>query len=472
MKSRLFLRILSLCLLFLPLVCLASACTPAEEIVVVEPEPEPEPDPEPDPTPDPDPDPTPDPTPDPEPDPDPTPDPEPDPDDGVTVLWEGEAYLSWTDQSGKIFIGAEAFAEALPGDRLLLEYDQIDQTWGQAQLNYGTWVQISDFPEFSGSLVPTDLYGWTFGSCETYATLTDGILSGLQTKSGLIIQGSDLIFHKISLVAGPGYYEPETDPDPQKGNEKMHIFLAFGQSNMEGQARIESVDREGITNRFLMMAAVDFSSPSRVKGQWYKATPPLCRAGNGLCPCDWFGRTLVDALPEDHSVGIINVAVAGCSIDAFIDERVDTYLGTVESWLKTTMGYYGNRPYDRLVEIAKIAQEYGTVEGILVHQGESNTGDSAWPSNLNLVYTRLLTDLGLSAQDVPLLVGEVVASDQGGTCSAMNKIIDKINDTIPTAWPISATGCTCASDHIHFDAAGYREIGRRYAAKMLELKGW
>ena len=107
-----------------------------------------------------------------------------------------------------------------------------------------------------------------------------------------------------------------------------------------------------------------------------------------------------------------------------------------------------------------------------MHQGESNTGDSAWPSNLNLVYTRLLSDLGLSAQDVPLLVGEVVASDQGGTCSAMNKIIDKINDTIPTAWPISATGCTCASDHIHFDAAGYREIGRRYAAKMLELKGW
>ena len=58
-------------------------------------------------------------------------------------------------------------------------------------------------------------------------------------------------------------------------DKNFHIFLCFGQSNMEGNARIESVDSVGISDRFLNLSAVDFSDKSRQKGKWYKGKIPV-----------------------------------------------------------------------------------------------------------------------------------------------------------------------------------------------------
>ncbi|HVV05868.1 MAG TPA: sialate O-acetylesterase, partial [Puia sp.] len=87
------------------------------------------------------------------------------------------------------------------------------------------------------------------------------------------------------------------------------------------------------------------------------------------------------------------------------------------------------------------------------------------------VYDNLLHDLGLRAEATPLLAGEVVNADQGGVCASMNKIIATLPGVIPNAHVISSAGCTVAGDHLHFNAAGYRELGRRYAAEMLSLLG-
>mgnify|MGYP000911332830 CR=1 FL=1 len=53
----------------------------------------------------------------------------------------------------------------------------------------------------------------------------------------------------------------------------------------------------------------------------------------------------------------------------------------------------------------------------------------------------------------------------------MNTVIDDIQKTIPTAYVISSSGCTCQSDNVHFSSAGYRLLGSRYASKMLQLLG-
>ena len=82
-------------------------------------------------------------------------------------------------------------------------------------------------------------------------------------------------------------------------DKDFHIYLAFGQSNMEGNARVEPQDSIGISERFLMMSAVDCPERGRVKGEWYKALPPLSRCHTGLTPCDYFGRTMVDNLPSN-----------------------------------------------------------------------------------------------------------------------------------------------------------------------------
>ena len=255
-----------------------------------------------------------------------------------------------------------------------------------------------------------------------------------------------------------------SDPDPN-----FHVYLAFGQSNMEGNAEIEAQDTANVSPRFKMMAAVDMASKGRIKGNWYTAIPPLCRENTGLNPCDYFGRELVDKLPETISVGIINVAVAGCSIDMFDEDKSQSYLSTAADWLKGIASLYQNHPYNVLVELGKKAQQDGVIKGILLHQGESNTGDPNWPNNVKKIYDRLISDLNLDPTKVPLLVGEVVNGDSGGACAAHNNVIANVPNVIPNSYVIKSNGLPSKGDGLHFTASSYREFGKRYAETMLTI---
>ncbi|MBB6239583.1 hypothetical protein HDC90_004241 [Pedobacter sp. AK013] len=249
---------------------------------------------------------------------------------------------------------------------------------------------------------------------------------------------------------------------------KLYVFLSFGQSNMEGNAPFEPQDTT-VDNRFSVLQAVDCVELGRKKGNWYTAKPPLCRCKTGLTPMDYFGRTLLDSLPKDVRIGIINVAIGGCKIELFDKDNYQTYTATAPEWMKSALDAYGGNPYGRLVELAKIAQQSGIIKGILLHQGESNTGDQEWPKKVKVVYEHLIRDLNLNPTSTPLLAGEVVHADQGGTCASMNKIIATLPTIISNAHIISSAGCTAAADHLHFNAQGYRMLGERYAKTMLSL---
>src|SRR5215210_6545034 len=98
-------------------------------------------------------------------------------------------------------------------------------------------------------------------------------------------------------------------------DKKFYIFLCFGQSNMEGNARIEAQDSLGVDPRFQVLEALDCPNLKRTKDNWYTAIPPLSRCKTGLTPSDYFGRTMVANLPKNVRVGIINVAIGGCKIE-------------------------------------------------------------------------------------------------------------------------------------------------------------
>jgi alpha-L-fucosidase 2 len=250
----------------------------------------------------------------------------------------------------------------------------------------------------------------------------------------------------------------------------FYVFLCFGQSNMEGFPGIEQQDKTGVDKRFQVLAAVDFPDLGRTKGNWYNAVPPLCRPGAGLCPADYFGRTMVANLPEKIRVGVVNISVAGCKIELFDKDNYQAYAATAPSWMTNIIRQYGGNPYQYLVDMGKLAQKDGVIKGILLHQGESNTNDKEWPSKVKGIYDNLIKDLNLKAEEVPLLAGEVVHADQRGQCASMNRIIDELPKTIPNSYAISSAGCT-SRERLHFTAAGYRELGKRYAEKMLSLLG-
>jgi hypothetical protein len=254
-------------------------------------------------------------------------------------------------------------------------------------------------------------------------------------------------------------------------DKKFYIFLCFGQSNMEGNARPEAQDSI-VDSRFQVLEAVNCQNTGREKGTWYTAIPPLCRCRTGLTPADYFGRTLVANLPKDVRVGVINVAVGGCKIELFDKDHYETYAATAPDWMKNMIKEYDGNPYARLVEMAKLAQKDGVIKGILLHQGESNTGDTTWPQKVKGVYDNLLHDLNLKPKAVPLLAGEMVDAEQGGACASMNKIIATLPQTIPNSYVISSKDCPQRGDKLHFTAAGYRKLGERYGAQMLSLLGY
>lgn len=254
----------------------------------------------------------------------------------------------------------------------------------------------------------------------------------------------------------------------QPDKSDFHIYLCFGQSNMAGAAKAEAQDSI-VDSRFVMMSAMDCPDLNREKGKWYPATPPLADCNAGLSPADYFGRTMVENLPKDVKVGVINVAVGGCKIELFDKDNYQAYADSAPDWMLGWIANYGGNPYGRLVEMAKQAQKDGVIKGILLHQGESNPNDTLWTAKVKAIYDNLMADLNLNPGEVPLLAGETLSAEYGGKCAAFNEFINQLPKVLPNSYVISSQGCPGQSDGLHFTTEGYRILGKRFANKMLPL---
>ena len=255
-------------------------------------------------------------------------------------------------------------------------------------------------------------------------------------------------------------------PDPN-----FHIYLAFGQSNMEGQGDIGQQDKT-VDERFQVLWAADNGSCSgKTKGKWSTAVPPLAHCqGAKLGPTDYFGRTMVEKTDPQIKVGVIVVAVAGCSIDLFDKDSYANYARTQQSWMTQRINDYGGNPYGRLIEMAKKAQEEGVIKGIIFHQGETDAGDGQWPSKVKKVYDNIIKDLGLE-NDIPFLAGEVLRS---GVSKGANNNIAKLPQQSKNFYVVSSEGFNQAlgdGQNVHFTSQEYRDFGKRYAEKMIEVLG-
>lgn len=244
----------------------------------------------------------------------------------------------------------------------------------------------------------------------------------------------------------------------------FHIYLCFGQSNMAGAGTIEQQDKT-VDSRFQMMQPMDCTDLNRSYGEWYDAVPPLwgCSNNGGLGPADYFGRTMVENLPENIKVGVIVVAIPGCDIGIYFkngNQNFDTY--------KQVPQKYEGNAYAWLLEMAKKAQNDGVIKGFLLHQGETNTGQQDWPNKVKGVYDNLISDLGLDASETPLLAGELLYQNHGGACWSHNSVIANLPNVISNSYVISAQDLP-GKDQYHFTTEGNRMFGVRYAEQMLSL---
>ena len=257
----------------------------------------------------------------------------------------------------------------------------------------------------------------------------------------------------------------------------LHIYLAYGQSNMQGVAPYIDADFE--TNpRFLVLRAADFSDQK--VGEFYLAKPPMGNSQSMVGISDFFGRKMVKELPDSITVAVANVAIGGQSIDLFDKDRSSAYLEKMRSqgttwWWIPLLNEYGGDVYKRLVEVGKIAKEKGVIKGFLFHQGEADYNVPDWPQRVKKVYYDLIYDLGLDPKKTPILIGELAPEGDFGW---RNAAVKEAADRIPNGHLISAEGCTVLTetdpvDHtvykLHYTREGYEKLGTRYAEKMIEL---
>ncbi|MBP5440197.1 MAG: acetylxylan esterase, partial [Fibrobacter sp.] len=110
------------------------------------------------------------------------------------------------------------------------------------------------------------------------------------------------------------------------------------------------------------------------------------------------------------------------------------------------------------------------IKGIIFHQGETDAGDGQWPSKVKKVYDNIIKDLGLG-NDVPFLAGEVLRS---GSSKGANNNIAKLPQQSKNFYVISSEGFNQAlgdGQNVHFTSQEYRDFGKRYAEKMIEVLG-
>ncbi len=260
-------------------------------------------------------------------------------------------------------------------------------------------------------------------------------------------------------------------PDPN-----FHIYIAYGQSNMEGNATNFDKDIDGKEHpRVKMFAATKCDNLNRpTVGEIYPAIPPMFKCYEGLSVADWFGRHMADSMP-DVTIGIVPVAQGGTSIRLFDPDDYQNYVSTAADWLQNGVnGAYGGNALGRLIEVAKKAQEKGVIKGIIFHQGETDPGMSNWEEIVKKSYEYILSQLGLKAEETPFVAGEMIDkcvdnNNAAGCGKGMRERVRGLKNYIENFGVAKSDGYGSKGDGLHFTVEGYRGMGERYAQEMLKL---
>ncbi|MBE0679734.1 MAG: sialate O-acetylesterase [Bacteroidales bacterium] len=233
--------------------------------------------------------------------------------------------------------------------------------------------------------------------------------------------------------------------------EKVWLFVLAGQSNMAGRGQVEPCDTVPHPRIFSV-------TPDK---RWVVAREPLQLyqpALTGLGPGMAFARALVEELDEEIYIGLIPCAVGGSSVG---------------NWLSDSL-YKGVRLKSNFTDKLLWAKEYGTVKGILWHQGEADaTAEKIafYKSDLTLLFDYFREVTG--DDNLPVIAGELGifpgVEENRQEYLFLNDILLEISRDDPYMALVRSFGLKAKADNVHFDGPSQRIMGRRYAAAWLSL---
>lgn len=226
---------------------------------------------------------------------------------------------------------------------------------------------------------------------------------------------------------------------------EMDLYLLTGQSNMAGRGEILPAYTGVIDDTYLFKG----------HGEWIEAENPLNLYSNirkaasmqKVNPGYGFAKKLSSTLPEKQ-FGLVVNARGGASISELMKGN--------------TSGYY-----ELTLERIRTAARYGTVRGILWHQGESDRNKSNYLQALNTLVTDYRTDLGMP--DLPVFAGQL--GKWRSDSEPFNTNLTTIAEHISNSYWIASDGFGPINNDLsdpHFNGESQVTFGKRYAASVLK----
>jgi hypothetical protein len=254
--------------------------------------------------------------------------------------------------------------------------------------------------------------------------------------------------------------QPNTNSDtqPAAGNaeiaesmpskENVWVFFLAGQSNMAGRGLVEPSDTIASERIFSVNA----------DGEIVYAQEPLHYYEPDLTGLDCglsFGKSLMSHLPDEVSLLILPTAVGGSSIEQWLGDSTHRNVPLMTNFK----------------EKVAIGQQYGTLKGILWHQGESDAQEERITKYQERLSTLITTFREIARNDsLPVLLGEL------GGYSENNENWQRINQEIHAyaaqdsfSMVINTQDFDHKGDKVHFNSDGQREMGKRFAEAYLKL---
>lgn len=229
----------------------------------------------------------------------------------------------------------------------------------------------------------------------------------------------------------------------QEADSNFHLYLLIGQSNMAGRGMVDAESKQ-VNPQIWMLDSLN---------HWVPATDPVHfdKPSAGVGPAVSFAKNIL-ADNKKIKIGLIPCAWGGSPIKVWEPGAV----------------YLNAHPYDDALTKAKLAMQKGVLKGVLWHQGESDN-DSAratvYLQKLKVLVNRLRTEL--QSPNLPFVAAEIghfIKTD------IINAVINQLPAEVQHTAVVSANGLVDKGDKLHFDTPSAREMGKRYAAAMLQLQ--
>lgn len=246
-----------------------------------------------------------------------------------------------------------------------------------------------------------------------------------------------------ALLFSVATYAQQPKPD-----SNFHLYLLIGQSNMAGRGPLDSLSKKPHPQVWMLDSL----------NQWVPATDPVHfdkPAAAGVGP----GRSFAESMLAEAAGKAVRIGLVPCAWGG----------SPIKVWEPGAVYLKQYHPYDFAVERIRIAMQRGVIKGILWHQGESDN-DAAhaavYLNKLTVLINRLRSEL--QQPELPFVAGEVGCFNKKEV--VINSVINQLPQQVPYTMVVSAEGLTDKGDHLHFDAASARELGKRYATAMKALQ--